>query len=297
MPQQARNRRNLLAVNLGLAVNIVLAVAKTSVGILGHSPALLADGINSTSDAVYLVIVRIFMRLAGKPPDREHPFGHHQLESISALIIGAFVITTAVAIFWSAINSTFELATGERHIEGAHIAAFWVALATLVVKIGLTTFTYRIARETKSIAVRALARDHQNDVYSITTAGVGIFLSQAGYVWLDPLAAALVAVFILRTGIDILRDSSAELMNIFPGDSMAPEIRGLLEAIEGVDDVEDIHVHRIGLYLLVDVTIGVDGTLSVAQGDQIASRVEEALWEGIEYLRRVTVHYHPAKQP
>ncbi len=295
MPQQTRDRRNLLAVNLGLTVNILLAGAKTAVGIVGRSPALLADGINSTSDVVYLVIVRIFMRLAGKPPDREHPFGHHQLESIAALVIGAFVITTAVAIFWNAVNHVYELAIGQEQFEGAHAVALWVALVTVIVKIWLAVFTQRIARETESMAVWALARDHRNDIFSITTAAAGIFLGRAGYAWLDPLAAAGVAVFILYTGIDILRDSSADLMNIFPGGALTSQIRRLLETVEGVEDVEEIRVHRIGLYLLVDLTIGVDGTLSVAEGDRIASRVEDALWNEIEYLRHVSVHYHPAR--
>ena len=86
------------AVAFGLIANIGLAIVKTAVGILGHSPALLADGINSTSDVAYYVVVGIFMRESHKPPDAEHPYGHRQLESIAALIIGSFVITTAIAI-------------------------------------------------------------------------------------------------------------------------------------------------------------------------------------------------------
>src|SRR5450830_549023 len=87
-------------INVGLAANAALALLKTSIGILGHSDALLADGINSTSDVVYYIVVKIFMRLADKPADAEHPYGHRQLESVAALVVGAFVITTGIAIFW-----------------------------------------------------------------------------------------------------------------------------------------------------------------------------------------------------
>ena len=86
------------AINAGLGANLVLALLKVGGGILGHSEALLADGINSTSDVAYYVVVKIFMLFARRPPDREHPFGHRQLESIAALAVGAFVITTAVAV-------------------------------------------------------------------------------------------------------------------------------------------------------------------------------------------------------
>ncbi|MCK4299243.1 MAG: cation transporter, partial [Planctomycetes bacterium] len=77
---EQRERRSTLAVNLGLVANVLLAVLKTTIGTLGHSPALLADGINSTSDVAYYVVVSVFMRLARKPPDHEHPYGHSQLE-------------------------------------------------------------------------------------------------------------------------------------------------------------------------------------------------------------------------
>ena len=90
-----RQKKTILAVNVGLIANTILAFLKTGVGIIGHSPALLADGINSTSDVAYGIVVRIFMLLSGKPADEEHPYGHDRLESIAAVVVGAFVITTA----------------------------------------------------------------------------------------------------------------------------------------------------------------------------------------------------------
>lgn len=295
MGSASHDRKNLLAINLSLAANVLLALVKSGVGIVGHSPALLADGINSTSDVAYLVIVRTFMRLAGKPPDREHPYGHRQLEGIAAVVVGAFVITTAVVIFWNAVNEVYDLALGRSRFRGAAGAALWVALLTIGLKIYLTAFTTRVARKTGSIAVTALARDHRNDIFSITAAAVGITLGKAGYPWVDPAAAALVSLVILYTGVTIVRESSADLMDTLPGEAVREHIRRLLAEVPGVEQVEEVHVHRIGLYLLVDVTIGVDGTLSVAEGDRIASRSEQALWRNLEYVRRVSVHYHPSR--
>lgn len=296
MNPESFDRKNLAAINLSLAANVLLAVLKTAVGILGHSQALLADGINSTSDAVYLVIVRTFMRLAGKPPDSEHPYGHRQLESIAAVVVGAFVITTAVVIFWNAIDQVYEFVTGPPEASLVRAVTLWVALLTVILKVGLTVFTGRISRKTGSLAVLAVSRDHRNDIFSITAAAVGIFCARLGYGWVDPLAAALVALVILHTGVTILRESSADLMLILPDRPVVDRIRHLLEAIPGVEQVEEIHVHRIGPYQLVDLTIGIDGTLTVAAGDQIATEVEEILWGNIEYIRRVSVHYHPSSE-
>ncbi|MHB8897138.1 MAG: cation diffusion facilitator family transporter [Thermoguttaceae bacterium] len=291
---QSNNRRNLLAVNLSLGVNVLLAAVKTTVGIVGHSPALLADGVNSTSDVVYLVIIRIFMEMAGKEPDREHPFGHRQFESIAAVVVGAFVVTTGLAIFWNAISQVYDLYVGESEFTGAGSLALWVALAGLALKIWLTIFTARTGRQTGSIAISALARDHRNDIFTITAAVIGIVLGRAGYLWVDPLAAALVAVGILYTGIGIIQESSADLMNVFPEREVTERTRQIVAGVKGVDEVEEIHVHRIGLYLLIQVTICVDGRMTVAEGNDIATAVERALHRETEYLRRVSIHYHPA---
>ena len=290
---ERRENRSFLAVNLGLVANILLAALKTGIGVLGHSPALLADGINSTSDAAYYVVVSVFMRMARKPPDHEHPYGHSQLESIAALVVGSFVVTTAIAIFWNSVNNVYELLAGQSDFAGASLSALWVALFTVLLKIGLTVFTQRIGTQTGNAAVLALGYDHRNDIFSAAGAAAGIFLGRQGVPWVDPLAGALVALVVLRTGVEILRQSSADLMDTVPGRSLAQQVSGLVDAIPGVEQTEEIHAHRFGPYLVINVTIGVDGSLSVAAGDKIASQVESALCRNVDFLRRVHVHYHP----
>jgi cation diffusion facilitator family transporter len=295
MNTQQREHKSLMAVNLGLAANIFLAGLKTGVGVLGHSPALLADGINSTSDVAYYVVVSVFLRLARKPPDKEHPYGHHQLESIAALIVGAFVITTAIAVFWTAINNIYDLFLGQSDFSGASSWALWVALLTILIKWGLTVFTIQIGRQTNHAAVQALASDHRNDIYSALAAAIGIYLGRMGLLWVDPLTGALVALVILRTGIEILRESSTDLMDTIPGQTLEQQVKMLLKTVPGVKQVEEIHAHRFGPYLVINLTICVDGTLSVTEGDCIACEAENTLYQNIDFLRRVYVHYHPLR--
>jgi len=294
MVTEQRKQKSILTVNLGLAANIFLAVLKTSIGTWGHSPALLADGINSTSDVAYGIVISVFMRLAGKPPDEEHPYGHSQMESIAAVVVGSFVMTTAIAIFWNAVNNVYDLLSGQGDFGGAAAGALWIGLLTVILKLGLAVFTQRVGRQTRNAAVLALAYDHRNDVFSALAATIGIFLGQMGYPWVDPLAGAIVALIIMRTGIEILRESTADLMDTLPGRALSQQITALLSPIPGVQQIEEIHAHRFGPYLVANVTIGVDGSLSVAKGDEIATQVERTLIEHIEYMRRVHVHYHPA---
>jgi cation diffusion facilitator family transporter len=295
METEQRERRSMLAVNLGLGANILLAALKTTVGILGHSPALLADGINSTSDVAYYIIVRVFIGLARRPADEEHPYGHRQLESIAALVVGAFVLTTAVAIFWDAVNKVYVLWMGQGDFSGASAWALVVALFTVGAKIALTLITQQLGRQTGNPAVSALAYDHRNDIFAASAAGVGIFLGRMGHPWVDPLAGAFVALVILRTGIQILRESSEDLMDTVPGQELHQRVVQVLMAVPGVQQVEETQAHRFGPYFVINVTIGIDGSLSVADGDRIATQAEVALHREIDLLRRVHVHYHPAR--
>ena len=289
-----RRKKGMLAINIGLAANVFLALIKTFVGIVGGSPALLADGINSTSDVAYGIVVAVFMCLSGKPADHEHPYGHEQLESIAAVVVGAFVMTTAIAIFWNSVNTVYELFSGVSAFHGAASMTLWVAILTVVIKIVLSLWTWRVGDETRNSAVIALASDHRNDVWASLAAAIGIFFGRMGAIWVDPLAGAVVSLIILHTGIDIIRSSAGELMDTVPGRQLSREIRILLEGVSGIKEVEEIKAHRFGPYLVVNITIGVDGTISVAQGDAIATQVEETLIEGIDLMRQVHVHYHPA---
>lgn len=289
-----RERKSIWAVNLGLGVNIILSFVKTLFGILGHSPALLAEGINSVSDVAYYVVAGIFVRLANKPADTEHPYGHRQLESIASLVVGAFVVSTAVAVFWNSVDKIWDLLDGQVTSQGASIFALWIALATVGIKIILFFYVRRLGEETSNPVVMALAYDHRNDIFSAAAASIGIFLGLRRLPWLDPLAGALVALLILRTGIFILRESSMDLMDAVPSRELARQIHDLLNGVKGVEQLEELQAHRFGPNIVINLTIGIDGTLTVAQGDSIATGVENMIYDSIPNVLRVHIHYHPA---
>lgn len=291
-----RDRKSLLAINIGLGVNIFLAIIKTTFGILGNSPALLAEGINSTSDVAYYIAASIVVRMANQPADHEHPYGHRQFESIGSLIIGSFVVTTALAVFWDAADKIWGFIIGSATSQVAHPFTLWVAFGTVIIKIILSLYTRKLGRETHNPIVKALAYDHRNDLFSASAATIGIFLGQRGLPWVDPLAGALVAFLILRTGIYILRESSIDLMAAVPNFVLAEQVVNLLKDIQGVKQVEELQAHRFGPHIVVALTIGIDGSLTVTEGDAIASRVEKILINSISNIRRVHVHYHPAKK-
>ncbi len=289
-----RDQKSLLAINLGLGINVLLSAVKTTVGVLSHSPALLAEGINSTSDVAYYVVASIFVRMANKPADTEHPYGHRQLESIASLVVGAFVVATGIAVFWDAVDKIWDLVDGKLTSLGTHPFALWVALGTVAIKIFLFYYVRKLGRQTRNPVVDALAYDHRNDIFSAGAASIGIFFGQRGLPWLDPLAGALVALLILRTGIFILRESSVELMDAVPSRELAEQVTRRLRTVDGVLQLEELQAHRFGPHIVVNLTIGIDGGLTVREGDAIATRVEQLVCETIPNVLRVHVHYHPA---
>jgi len=218
------------------------------------------------------------------------------LESIAAVSVGAFVITTAIALFWNAVSKVYDIVTTGTSARPVSLVALWVALATIAVKLVLTIYTRRAASQTGNAAILALSRDHRNDMFSAAGAAAGIVISRCGYSWGDPLVGAVVAVIILSTGIQILRESSDELMDTVPSDALERQTREVLRGLPGLLAVEEIQAHRFGPYISLNVTIGLDGTTTVVDGDRIASEVERLLCSRIELVEQVFVHYHPARK-
>ena len=290
-----RQKKTRFVINLGLACNAVLAAAKLGLGILGHSRALLADGVNSISDVVYFLVVKFFVKLSDKPADTEHPFGHYQYETIAALVVGAFVITTGLAIFWDSINAVFDLVSGETPAAAVKSFTLWIAAGTIAVKVFLMLQARRIGRVANNLAVNALARDHRNDIFASFGVGVGILLSIIGFDWADPIAGAAVAVIVAKTGFSILLESADELMDSIPGNDLKKQFADALKDVRFVQGIEEIHAHRFGPYLVANITIRIDGALRVAEADAIATATERKLLSDVEMLRRVFVHCHPVK--
>ena len=292
-----RDQVTSLTINLGLISNILLSIVKTAVGIVGHSPALLADGINSSSDVVYYIAVKIFMHHARKPADSEHPYGHRQLETISAIVVGAFILTTGIAIFWESINKVYELAVGT---EIGRTASYWalvIAIITFVLKIFLYSLTKANTTKTGNPTLRALANDHFNDIMASLAVIIGVVLGRMGWHWMDPAAGAVVAIYIIKTGVGIIMESSGELMDSFPDEGFKQQVRDIALNVPGVSDIEELGVHRFGTYFIINMTIGVNGQISVDAGHAISENIEAKLLErfGSE-LSKINIHYHPSPE-
>lgn len=288
-----RQKKAMFVLNLGLGFNALLAALKLSAGIFGHSQALVADGVNSVSDVVYFLVVKFFVKLSGKPADPEHPYGHYQYETIAALVVGAFVITTGVALFWNSLNSVFDLVAGNTPAVGVRSFTLWAAVGTVIIKLFLMFQARAVGRATNNLAVLAVSHDHRNDIFASSGAAAGIVLALFGIPWADPVAGAAVALVVAKTGFYILRESADELMDSVPGAGLASQFKEVLAEDKEISSVEDILAHRFGPYIVANITICIDGKLTVSEADRIATAAEKRLLTHVPFLRNVYVHCHP----
>lgn len=275
---------------MGLAVNAVLAAAKLAAGIVGRSFGLIADAVNSLGDVVTTVIVLIAFRVAQKPPDAEHPYGHTRAEGIAACNVALLIVLSACAVAWEALQHQAPPQSLPP------LWTLWVAGINVVVKEGLYHYKMRIGRRTGSAAIVANAWDHRSDALCALAVLTGLLVVRWGgtdWAWADRAASLLVAAVIIRSGIQLFRQSSSDLMDVQADPDFVRQIREVALTVAGVVDVETLWVRKSGLEYFADIHVEVDSRISVATGHRIGHAVKDRLLNQFPKLRDVLVHLEP----
>lgn len=283
---------------IGSIVNVALVLLKLISGIWGRSSALVADGVHSLTDFITDVIVLVFVKLSGKPRDKVHSYGHGKFETLATLIIGVFLTVAGIGLMVSGIRKIISSLNGEMLPEPTWLA-FAVAAASIVVKEILYRYTVRIGRKVESDATVANAWHHRSDAISSlgTMAGIGgaILLGDDWRI-LDPLAAALVSIFIIKSGHDIIRPAINELLEGALPEKQSAEISGLIGSVNGVRGFHNLRTRKIGNAIAVDVHVKMDGKLLLEEAHDIATLVEEKIRDRFGKDSIVNIHMEPIKQ-
>ena len=275
---------------IALLVNVLLAAAKIVGGVVGNSYVLIADGIESTADIFSSVVVWSGLRLAVKPADENHPYGHGKAESVASVIVSLLLLGAAILI---AVQSVREIMT-------PHKAPAWFTLPLLLVVIVVKETMFRLAfREGHSLMSNALKGDawhHRSDALTSAAAFVGIsiaLIGGQGYESADDWAALLACSVIAWNGLRFLRSALDEVMDASAPAEIVSEVRRLAADVDGVVDIDKCRVRKAGLHLALDIHVVVDGDLSVRRGHEIAHQVKNRLLESQHRINDVTVHIEP----
>jgi cation diffusion facilitator family transporter len=276
------------SVKISIAVNVLLLILKFIGGFWGGSKALIADFINSLLDLIANFAILIGIRVAKRPADAEHHYGHGNADVIAAFLVAVIVLMTGVYIGYDSAQTAIE-----KNYHPPHFYATGIALFTIVVKTILYRYTKKVGRKSKSAAVLANAQDHKSDVFASTGALFGIIMAQVGYPILDPLGGIWVSVFIVRNSVNLIRGNIHTLMSGAPDKETIELVKGAVNDISGVMGISFIRMRTLGSKQIVDIAILVDKYISVEEGHKIASNVQNHLIDKFEDITEVMVHIEP----
>lgn len=268
---------------LGLAANLILALAKGFIGIIANSSALIADAGHSVSDLLSDGITLWAVRMSGIPKDKNHPYGHGKFETVGTFIIAFLLLFTGIGVVGHVFNRMDATV-----VPGT--IALWMAGIAIIVKEALFHVTRMVGRRTGSRVLMANAWHHRSDAISSVAALLGIAGAQLGIPLMDPIAGMLVAGLIIKTGIDIGYESIRELTDETVEEDVISELGKIMSGIEGVDHYHEMRARRMGPHLLVDLHIQVDSMMSISAAHQVAERVRLEILEKLPAVNEVLVH-------
>jgi cation diffusion facilitator family transporter len=293
-PAAAIYREVTAAALLGLAINSALGVVKLTGGLLSGSIALVSDAVNSLGDVFTSLIIVIALRVAQRPPDAEHPYGHSRAEAIAASNVALLIGLSALAVGWEAIQGLRETTAIPA------VWTLWIAGANVLIKETLYRYKVRVARRTGSGAIMANAWDHRSDALSSLAVLIGLAAVRwepEHLRWADAGAALIVVAVIVWSAVKLFRSSASELMDVQAPPLLVADVRRAAASVPRVKGVETLWVRKSGLEYFADIHVEVDPHLTVAEGHAIGHLVKDCLLERFTVLRDVLVHLEPFSGP
>lgn len=281
----------------GGAVNLLLLVFKFVAGVAAHSSAMIADAVHSLSDFVTDIVVIAFVRISGKPQDEDHEYGHGKYETFATALIGAALLIVGIGIFADSASGIVGFMRGER-LEAPGMLAFVAALVSVLSKEAVYRYTVIKGRRLNSKAVIANAWHHRSDALSSigTMAGIGgaIFLGDTWRV-LDPLAALVVSLFIIRVAWQLVKPSIDELLEKSLPKEMEDTITAVILSFKGVRSPHHLRTRYIGNTIAIEVHIRLDGSMTLNEAHDITKGIEAALKEKFGERTHIGIHMEPWK--
>jgi cation diffusion facilitator family transporter len=281
-----RFRASLRVTLVNVTSNLLLTVGQVIVGILGHSQALVADGLHTLSDLVADFLVLFALAHGRKGADAEHPYGHERIETAVTMILGVILIAVGTGI---AVRAALKLAAAEAFVTPSSLT-LWVAIGTLLAKEAMYRYTMHTANRFDSNMLRASAWHHRSDALSSLIVAAGIGGSLLGFAYLDAVAAIVVAAMIVKVGVELAWQALRELVDTAIDPAVVEDIRRVIVGVAGVRALHLLRTRRVGGKALVDVHIIVDDHLSVSEGHQISEAVRARLIKEIAPVSDVMVH-------
>jgi cation diffusion facilitator family transporter len=282
--------RGIRSTVVGIIVSIFLAVVKGVAGIIGNSYALVADAIESVSDVVTSIIVIAGLKIASKPADHDHPYGHGKAEPIAAMVVALALLGAAVIIIFQSIH---EIIT-PHHAPASF--TLLVLIIVVIVKESLFRFVLKVGETVDSTIVKTDAWHHRSDAITSVFAFIGIsiaLIGGEGYEMTDDWAALCASGIIIYNASKLGLVGLREIMDAAPSEEVLKKVKELSLSVDGVVSLDKCFVRKMGMEFFVDMHIIVDGKISVYDGHEIAHKVKAKIVTEFPRINDVLIHIEP----
>lgn len=297
METKEREKKIYRVTLMGSVVNVILLVFKFIAGILGGSAAMIADAVHSLSDFLTDIIVIAFVRISSKPEDEDHDYGHGKYETLATSIIGLALLMVGLYIFYNGARQIWDVMHGAE-IEQPGLVALIAAIVSILLKEWTYRFTVSVGKKVESQAVIANAWHHRSDALSSIGTAIGIggaILLGKGWAVLDPVAALVVSVFIVKTALGLLSTSSGELLEKSLPKEVEKKIVDIVESEPEVSEVHHLCTRRIGNNIAIEMHIRMPGEISLKDSHTRASDIERKLRQHFGEHTHINLHVEPLK--
>lgn len=297
MDNELREKKIYRVTLAGSLINLVLLVFKFAAGILGSSAAMIADAVHSLSDFFTDIVVMLFVKISNKPQDKDHDYGHGKYETLATAIIGVALMGVGAMICYNGMQKVYAAFSGNV-LPSPGMVALIAALASIALKEWAYRFTAGVGRKVGSQAVVANAWHHRSDAFSSIGTALGIggaILLGNNWTVLDPIAAIIVSIFILRTAYNILRKAMDELLEKSLTDDVEEEITSIAESEPEVSEVHHLKTRRIGNNIAIEMDIRMNGSISLYDSHQHATNIERKLRSRFGKDTHIRLHAEPLK--
>jgi cation diffusion facilitator family transporter len=272
-----------------MAISALLALLKISVGLRGHSAAVVSDGVESASDVLASGIVLIGLSLASKPPDEDHPYGHGRFETLSGLAVGLILTITGTAICFRALENASQT-------HAPALFTIWPLIASTLVKGGMSAAKFRTGRK---IGSESLIADGWNDTVDILSGLVALSAVSLS-IWLpgtfnaaDHYGAVAVGMIVIFLGVRVIFETAKQLTDTMPDEKHLEDIRRVALRVPGALAIEKCFARKTGLRFHVDLHLEVDPDLTVRDSHLLGHQVRTAILSELDWVADVLVHVEP----
>jgi cation diffusion facilitator family transporter len=277
---------------VSIVTNVVLTVLKLLAGIIANSGAMISDAIHSASDVFSTIVVIIGIKISSKESDKDHPYGHERLECVAAIVLATILAATGLGIGYTAVSKI--VGGNYENLAVPGMLALAAAIVSILTKEGLYRYTVIYAKKIDSSALMADAWHHRSDALSSVGALIGIAGARMGFAILDPIASAVICIFIEKAAYDIFMDAVDKMVDKACDEETESKLRACVIQEQGVQGIDLLHTRVFGNKIYVDVEISVDGNMPLREAHAIAERVHNSIEKSFPKVKHIMVHVNPA---